>query len=134
MKALVQSILRPLGLRLARVGNESKPEFGAAVLFATLRKFGFSPRHILDVGANHGHWTRGALAYFPDAQCTLLEPQAHLKVHVQDLISAGYDIRWINAGASDRSGSLPFHIARRDDSSTFAERGQADVQLPRATG
>jgi FkbM family methyltransferase len=121
MKALVQSLLRPLGLRLARVESEAKPEFGSTVLFTTLQKFGFSPRHILDVGANHGNWTRGSLAYFPKAQYTLLEPQDHLKVHIRDLIYAGYEIRWINAGASDQSGTLPFHVAQRDDSSTFAE-------------
>src|SRR5208282_3394757 len=121
MKTLVQTLLRPLGLRLARIEAEAKPEFGTAVLFSTLQKFGFAPKHVLDVGANHGNWTRAATGYFPKAKYTLVEPQDHLKEHIQDLMAAGYDIAWINAGASDKTGSLPFHVSERDDSSTFAE-------------
>jgi FkbM family methyltransferase len=120
MKSLIQSMLRPLGLRLTRLESVAQPDYGLSVLFSTLKRFGFSPRHILDVGANHGNWTRTAITYFPDAEYTLLEPQDHLKVHIQDLIGAGHQIRWINAGASDRSETLPFHVSPRDDSSTFA--------------
>ncbi|MGB7761911.1 MAG: FkbM family methyltransferase [Bryobacteraceae bacterium] len=116
MKALVQSILRPFGLRLTRL---PKGESGVSALFSVLKRFGFSPAHIIDVGANHGDYTRIALQFFPDAQYTLLEPQDHLKAHVQDLIEAGHRIQWVNAGASDRSGTLPFHVSHRDDSSTF---------------
>jgi|SRR5277367_2601107 len=120
MKSLIQSMLRPLGYRLTRLESAATPDYGCGVLFSTLKHFGFSPRHILDVGANRGNWTRGAIPYFPDAEYTLLEPQDHLKGHIQDLIRAGHKIRWINAGASDRSETLLFHVSHRDDSSTFA--------------
>lgn len=92
------------------------------MLFATLKRFGFSPRQVLDVGANHGNWTRVALNYFPDADFVLIEPQDHLKVHVQDLIDAGKKVRWIHAGVADKSGKMPFYIASRDDSSSFIPR------------
>jgi FkbM family methyltransferase len=127
MRTLVQALLRPLGLRLARLESEERQEFGAAVLFVTLKRLGFLPQHILDVGANHGNWTRAALRYFPGARCTLLEPQGHLKIHIQDLIDAGHDLHWFNLGASDHSGRLPFYVSPRDDSSTFnlPEEGSA---------
>lgn len=112
--------MRPLGLRLARADSQAKPQFGAEVLFETLRRFGFAPKHVMDVGANHGNWTRSCLKYFPDARYTLLEPQDRLKVHIEDLIAAGKKIEWVNAGAADQSGQLPFLVAHRDDSSTFA--------------
>ena len=117
VKTLIQSLLRPFGLRLTRL----KPvqPFGTDVLFEVLRRFGFSPKHIVDIGANHGNWTRVALRFFPEAHYTLLEPQDWLKIHIQDLQAAGRNIRWINAGASDISGTLPFYISHRDDSSTF---------------
>jgi FkbM family methyltransferase len=89
------------------------------VLFDVLRRFGFSPKHIVDIGAHHGSWTRAVLRFFPEANYTLLEPQDWLKIHIQDLLAGGRNIRWINAGASDISGTLPFYISRRDDSSTF---------------
>jgi len=119
MKALIQSLLRPFGLRLSRLDNARGPDYGASVLFSTLKRFGFSPRHILDIGANHGNWTRTAVKYFPDAEYVLIEPQDQLKVCVQDLINSRYKIRWVNAGAADKSGMLRFYVSHRDDSSTF---------------
>jgi FkbM family methyltransferase len=119
LKTLVQSILRPFGLRLARLQSLQRQDYGAGVLFSTLTRFGFSPRCVLDVGANHGNWTREALKYFPGADYLLVEPQDHLKVHVQDLIDAGHKIQWINAGAADECGIMTFYASERDDSSTF---------------
>jgi FkbM family methyltransferase len=84
-----------------------------------LKRQGFNPRHIIDVGANHGNWTRTAVRFFPDAQYTLIEPQECLKEHVQDLIESGYRIKWVTAGAGDAPGELVFSLANRDDSSTF---------------
>jgi FkbM family methyltransferase len=123
MKSLVQSLLRPFGLRLARVDSVPARDFGVDVLFAVLKRFGFSPTHVIDVGANHGNWTRASMQFFPDASYTLLEPQDHLKVHVEGLIAAGRKIQWVNAGASDQSGTLTFYISHRDDSSTFVDVG-----------
>ncbi len=120
LKALIQSMLRPFGLRLSRLETAPKWEYGATALFTTLKRFGFAPRHILDIGANHGNWTRDALLFFPQAQFTLVEPQDHLKVHIRDLVSAGHKLLWVNLGIADQSGTLPFHFSQRDDSSTFA--------------
>ena len=121
MKTLIQSLLRPFGLRLARLETGATREFGVDVLFSVLRRSDFAPTHILDVGANHGNWTRSALQLFPDAQYILLEPQDRLKMHIQDLLASGRKITWINAGASDKTETLPFHLSHRDDSSTFLE-------------
>ena len=87
--------------------------------FALLKRHGFRPQRILDVGANHGAWTRAAIAYFPDASYTLVEPQDHLRAHVQDLRERGCALRWITAGVSDRPGRLPLTIAPNDVSSNF---------------
>jgi FkbM family methyltransferase len=89
-------------------------------LFGALKKAGFSPRHILDVGANHGLWTRQATVFFPDAQYTLVEPQDQLKSNIEDLVRSGRKIEWINAAAGDRAGTMAFTIAPRDDSSTLS--------------
>jgi len=121
VKTLVQSVLRPFGLRLSRL-EEPKPDYGARVFFATLKRFGFSPQQVVDIGANHGNWTRGALAYFPEAAYLLVEPQNHLRVYVQDLIGSGYKIQWVNAGVADKPGTMTFYICDRDDSSTFLPR------------
>jgi FkbM family methyltransferase len=85
-----------------------------------LKRLGFEPKYILDIGANRGMWTREALKFFPNARYTLVEPQDYLKAHIHDLVESGSKIQWINAGASDRSGTMAFTISHRDDSSTFA--------------
>ena len=71
------------------------------LFFSMLQGRSFAPKHIIDVGANHGEWTRVALKYFPDAYYTLIEPQDHLRAHVADLLMRNSRIRWVGAGASD---------------------------------
>ena len=120
MKRLIHSILGKFGYRVVRINDGPRPSEGLNPFFALLKKLGFAPKHILDVGANRGLWTREAIKYFPDARYTLIEPQDHLKSYIQDLLDCGYKIQWINAGAGDQSGSLPFTVAAHDHSSTFA--------------
>ena len=104
---------------LIRQSAAPPPAYGLNSFFPLLKRLGFAPRHIIDIGANHGNWTRVALNFFPDAHYTLVEPQDDLKTNIQDLIDQGYKLRWINAGAGDKPGNLLFTIAHRDDSSSF---------------
>lgn len=120
MKQLIQSFLRTFGYRIVKIDSICRTRYGLDTFFPLLKQSGFAPKHIIDVGANHGDWTRTAVKYFPDAYYTLVEPQDYLKVHIQDLLDRGYKIRWVNAGAGDKPGTLPFTISNRDDSSTFA--------------
>jgi FkbM family methyltransferase len=124
IRKLVQSTLKQFGYRLVRDGYASQHSvpphaYGLELFFSLLKRYGFDPRHIIDVGANKGSWTRRAISFFPNACYTLVEPQDHLKAHIQDLVEQGFKITWINAGASDASGTLSFNISDRDDSSTF---------------
>lgn len=119
MKRFIQSILAKFGLRVVRIHDGPRPSEGLDPFFSLLGRLGFSPKHILDVGANRGDWTRTAMRHFPDAQYTLVEPQDHLKRRIQDLLGRGCRIQWINAGASDTSGTMPMSFSHRDDSSTF---------------
>lgn len=105
-------------MRLTRL-TPPKQNYGTDVLLSVLKRFGFSPRYIVDIGANRGNWTRTALQYFPAAEYFLVEPQDHLRSHVQDLILSGFRIHWINAGVTERTGTLSFYLSSRDDSSTF---------------
>ncbi len=118
LKRFVQSSVGKLGYKIVRGGGAGSTD-GLIPLFSMLKQRGVKPKHILDVGANRGYWTRMALRFFPDAHYTLVEPQDALKTYVQDLIDAGYKIKWINAGASDKPSKMQFTLAERDDSSTF---------------
>ena len=124
IKRGLQGLLKQFGYRLARTDSSSVPNCGLGNFFPLIKKFGFDPKHVLDIGANHGKWTREAVQYFPLAHYTLVEPQEQLRVHVQDLIDRGFRIHWINAGASDQAGILPLYILKSDQGSTF-------LQVPR---
>jgi hypothetical protein len=107
MKNLFQALFGKLGYRITRLGSVCK---SGLVLdsFSTLLKSFDVPRNISDVGANPGPWSRTALGYFPGAPYTLIRPLHRLRMHIEDLLSAGHHITWINADAGDRSGTSPF--------------------------
>ena len=116
-QSLNSALERTIGYRIVKKkAPEPKP---LERFFAMLKKQNFQPGRIYDVGANHGNWTRCATSYFPHASYTLIEPQAHLKAEVEDLIQRGINIEWITAGAGSECGVQSFKIFSRDDSSTF---------------
>jgi FkbM family methyltransferase len=119
IKRFVHRGLEKLGYRLVRMEGRPGAEDALSQFFSLLKRQGFNPRHVIDVGANHGNWTRTAARFFPDAQYTLIEPQEALKKSVQDLVDSGFKIQWITAGAGDVPGLLAFTLSSRDDSSTF---------------
>ncbi len=110
-------------IRMRLLEKPKQPNgFRSAVLSSfldLLKRDGFAPQHIVDVGANRGDWTRTALQFFPHAAYTLIEPQENLKSYSRDLLEGNRKIEWIAAGVSDAPGTLQFTIANRDDSSTF---------------
>jgi FkbM family methyltransferase len=132
LKRIARSILRRAGLQ--RIQHQP-PSFYHPELerfFAILGEKGFAPRNIVDVGANRGNWTRRAISFFPTAHYTLIEPQEHLKSEVADL---GNKVTWISAGVGEVSGTFPFTLAARDDSSSFVPGITAGpcVQVPMVT-
>ncbi len=118
IKRVLDRILRPL---ITRLGYSKKQEELGLLekFFSLLKTLQYSPNQIIDVGANHGGWTRTALAYFPDAAYSLIEPQKWLEEYVKDLINTNPNIKFFNYGAGSTNGSFKLTIASRDDSSTF---------------
>lgn len=136
MKRIIQAAFGAMGLQLSR----KRDHFGALEhFFATVKNIGFEPTYIIDVGANHGRWTRKALTYFPNAAVTMIEPQEHLKADVEDLLIRP-NIKWITAGAGSENKVAKFTIAEYDDSSTFiiseqeaASHGMKQIDMPLVT-
>ncbi|MCW5913692.1 MAG: FkbM family methyltransferase [Chitinophagaceae bacterium] len=88
-------------------------------LFGLLKSIPFEPNHIVDVGANHGTWTREVLRFFPDSHYTLLEPQTWMKDSVKDLLDSNPRITFNAVGAGKEPGVFTFTIVDRDDSCSF---------------
>ena len=108
--------------------------------YTVLKQIKFEPKHIVDIGANHGTWTRTAIGFFPDAFYTLIEPQGWLKDSIKDLMDHNSKIEFHPVGAGAKPGIFKFTIANRDDSSSFKfteteaiESGFKQIDIPVVT-
>lgn len=116
LKQLVRSAFHAVGIDVRR-HREPEPS-RLEHFFGVWRRLGPRPSALLDVGANHGNWTRLALRYFPDARFLMVEPQERLRVHSEDLL-ARPNVTWITAGVSDEVGSLMLTLPEHDHSASF---------------
>ncbi|MEO9967597.1 MAG: FkbM family methyltransferase [Reichenbachiella sp.] len=146
IKSIIKKILHPVAIRVGFMDDDelhelkSSKDYLLKTFYKVVKTANFNPKHIVDVGANHGSWTREALNHFPNAQYSMLEPQGWLKSSSQDLLDKNDKIRFYELGAGSSTSTLPFTISSRDDSSTFncsqekaAEFGFEQIQVPVVT-
>jgi FkbM family methyltransferase len=89
--------LGALGLELARVGRSGWTP-------AHLRRYGFAPRTLVDVGVGSG--TPALYAAFPDAELVLVEPLAEFEPDLQRIVaerSGRYLLAAVGATSQERS-------------------------------
>ena len=74
-----------------------------------LRRLGFIPKHIMDVGAFKGDWARVGVKTFPEATIFCIEPQNESQQDLQELAREYSNIKVIQTllGASKRE-NVPF--------------------------
>lgn len=105
-------------LSVTEAPSLSPPDQAVARLCRVLQSLGFTPRHVVDIGANQGGWSRAVLSVFPELRLTLFEPQRRLAPSLADLAAKpNVVIHYKGVGAVD--GSLPFTFHDRDDSCSF---------------
>lgn len=86
--------------------------------FDCLNKLGFRPRHIVDIGANRGNWTRTAMRYFPDTHFTLFEPQVELLAGSD--LDGDKRVQIFAMGVGPTTATMLLSKHARDDSFSFA--------------
>ena len=101
---------RTLGYALVRSGNKAgsarRPICNFKAFLKDIRARNFQPKFIIDVGANHGDWTRLAKEIVPAARCLMIEPQLEMRQALNDLCSKHRDVSWVEAGAGSVPGKL----------------------------
>jgi FkbM family methyltransferase len=150
MKKLIKKIFNKLfSPILHRLGYEQKIHSKIKIdprtitsgdFYSVIIKMGLKPNHIVDIGANHGFWTRQLLSYFPNASYTLIEPQSWLKESFQDLLNSNKNIHFHPVGAGSQNGSFMFTLVEHDHSCTFLfskeeaeQKGYKQVEIPITT-
>lgn len=145
IKKVSKLLLKNLGYTLSKVNtvkivDTNGKNYLLSNFYNTLKKINFEPKHIVDIGANHGTWSREALQYFPDAYYTLLEPQEWLKESFQDILETNPKVQFYPVGAGEKKGSFLFTIVDRDDSCSFRytkeealEAGFKQLEIPVVT-
>lgn len=113
---------------------KSKNELGSGknnlIRFAlsTLKSRGLNPKHILDIGANHGTWTREVLEIFPLSNYSLVEPQ-HWLENSSKVLQEKFKVKFYPFGMGNKNQTLTFTIHDRDDSSSFRFSGKEGKEL-----
>ena len=98
--------------------NLPSPNRLVANFLEKLKNTGMTPKHIIDIGAHRGDWSRTALSVFPEANISLFEPQARLSSDLLDL-QQHPRVKIHYKGVGDFDGFAPFTIHDRDDSCSF---------------
>jgi FkbM family methyltransferase len=87
MKRLLRKILSTCGLRITRVGLGNRFQAMDEVLLL-LRARGYSPRLVVDAGANMGQWSGMASKIFSSARFHMIEPQSACLEQLQRMASS----------------------------------------------
>ena len=123
MKKLFKSFFRQFGFNIYKIDTANPLNLDGKIyclnFYSNLKKLKFKPKHIVDVGANHGKWTREILPYFPDSHYTLLEPQHWLKNSFIDILENNPKVHFHPVGAGEKEGSFLFTVDESDTSSSF---------------
>jgi FkbM family methyltransferase len=132
------ALLRLASRRLQRFGYEVEAigqVSGRSLrrrLFGQLDRLGFSPSHIVDVGAHRGAWSRDARAAFPACAFTLIEPQRELRPALEAFCAEAARCRVIVAGAGAAAGTAELTVDPVDaEGSSFAVSAESAAQAGR---
>jgi FkbM family methyltransferase len=141
MKKVTKKIFSKFGLKISKIkaipSDAGTKDYLLFNFYNTLKAFQFEPKHIVDVGANHGTWTREALRFFPNSLYTLVEPQYWMEESISDILKSNKNVKFFPFGAGETEGSFQFTILDRDDSCSFkyteeeaAAKGYKQLTLP----
>lgn len=129
-------IINRLGFVRPYKQNATDKNFLLNNLITILKNNNYHPKLIIDIGANHGTWSRVWKQAYPEAKIILIEPQHWLKLSFDDLLDS--HTVYMPIGAGKENGSFIFTInSDRDDSSTFSlsadealARGYKQIEIP----
>ena len=87
-------------------GSPARPIGNIQLFLEDIAARGFTPRGILDVGANYGNWTRMAKSVFPRSEIIMVEPQDELESILSELCVEIEGLQYIKSGVGSEKCEL----------------------------
>lgn len=79
-------------------------------VWESLQKKNFRPRHLVDVGASTGLWTREMVALFPDARCLMIDPLAENERALAAVSAAHANVTYWLGAVGSKAGQVKMFV------------------------
>ncbi len=150
LEKILKKLFRKLGLRILKEKNYLKLVKNSSyvsgvnsknrvldLFFNTIKKQGFKPVTIIDVGAHKGTWTKECMKFFPVAKYYLFEPQQNLCKDIRNNLEGIGNYTIFTTGVGNKNLTANFTLHDREDSRSFSfskeeaeERGYIQTKIP----
>lgn len=118
LKKGVRRLFNAFGFELTRIWGAQR--FTMAQVLASVRRVGFEPGAVIDVGVGDG--TYDLYNAFPDCRFVLIEPLEERR-EVLEAVKRQFNAEYVIAAASDKAGTVTMNVhPHLNDSSTHKER------------
>ena len=74
-----------------------------------LRRCGFRPKNVIDIGAFRGEWTERTRAIWPEAKYLMIEPQPNRQDRLRSMCNESVSLESVVLGSVE-SEAVPFHM------------------------
>ena len=110
IKAMLQAMLAPLGLKLVRTGGPATRATMDAAMRALARR-GHAFRTVADIGASTGIWSERLMRHFPDCRYLLVEALAAHEPALRAFCARHANAQYVLAAAGERPGKVFFETS-----------------------
>ena len=119
-KKAIRALLGRFDYQIGRIpAHCDYPQGNLEAFCRHLKRVGFEPRQIIDVGANRGLWSTDVRKVFGQARFTLVEPQVEMRPFLDKFCAESPGSQWILAGAAATNGEMALTVCDESTASTF---------------
>jgi FkbM family methyltransferase len=127
MKQIIQKLFNGVGIEIRKKGSLQRSSLYGALL--QLRRMGFTPKSIIDIGAAFGDWTHTALSIFPNASYILVEPLEEYDKSLETLASSIPSISIIKGIVGSENGERIMNVHKDLFGSSIFDEVEDDTDL-----
>jgi len=110
---IINRIAKPFGVQVNGLNsNVTMPR-----ALENIRKRGYSPSSIIDIGASNGKWSMVGHGVFPDAHFLLIEPLAENRAAISELVQTHKNWHYCHKAAGNEAGTVWINVAEDLDGS-----------------